>query len=103
MNWDGCKSFGADGRSASISSSDDNMIIVSNPNQGDFILNLLNPTLEPCQLIIYDAMGIIQRTQLVETDKMNIIVNASDLQSGRYTVKLIGETFTMTTTMIIIH
>ena len=103
INWDDCKSFGTDGRSASISSSDDNMIIVSNPNQGDFILNLSNPTLEPCQLIIYDAMGIIQRTQLVGTDQVNIIVNASELESGWYTVKLIGETFMMMTNMVVIH
>lgn len=107
-NWDECKALGDDGRSASIISSDDDIVnddmsIVSNPNQGDFILKISNPIQEQCQLIIYDVIGVVQRVQLIDATQIDIIVNASDLQSGRYTVKLIGETFTMTTTMIIIH
>lgn len=107
-NWDECKSLEDGGRSAAIISSNndvntDVITVISNPNQGDFILKLSQPTQESCQLIIYDAVGAIQKIQMVNGNQMDVIVNANDLQSGRYIVKLVGTSFILTTSMIIIH
>jgi Secretion system C-terminal sorting domain len=77
--------------------------ISPNPNQGDFILNLSTPTLETCTLTIYDVMGVAQKTIQVGGGQVQIAVNASGLQSGRYVVKLNHPLFSTPASMVVMN
>lgn len=79
------------------------IFISPNPNQGDFVLKLSAPTQSACLLTIYDVMGVVQRTQQIGSNQVNIPVSASGLQSGRYVVKLSDSSFAKPASMIVMH
>lgn len=79
------------------------LAIFPNPNQGDFILKLSTPTLETSTLMIYDVLGVAQRTIQVGAGQVQIAVNASGLQSGRYVIKLNHPLFSKPVSMVVMN